>query len=52
MIVRPFRRYCGELSIRNRYATPAYPQGNGQVEVVNKAIVSGLNKRLDDVKGR
>ena len=43
-----FRRYCGELGITNRYSTPAYPQGNGQMEAVNKVIVSELKKRLDD----
>ena len=47
-----FRRYCGELGITNRYSTPAYPQGNGQLETVNKVIVSGLKKRLDDAKGK
>ena len=49
---KSFRRYCCELAITNRYSTPAYPQGNGQTEVVNKVIVSGLKKRLDDVNGR
>nr|XP_023905555.1 uncharacterized protein LOC112017322 [Quercus suber] len=34
------------------YSTPAYPQGNGQAEAVNKVIVNGLKKRLDDAKGR
>ena len=47
-----FRRYCGELGITNMYSTPAYPQGNGHVEAVNKVIVSGLKKRLDDAKGK
>ena len=47
-----FRRYCGELGITNRYSTPAYPQGNGQAEAVNKVIVSELKKRLDDAKGK
>ena len=41
-----FRRYCGELEITNRYSILAYPQGNGQVEAVNKVIVNGLKKRL------
>ena len=45
-----FRKYCGELGITNRYFTPAYPQGNGQAEAVNKVILSGLKKRLDDAK--
>ena len=49
---KAFRRYCCELGITNKYSTPAYPQGNGQAEVVNKVIVNGLKKRLDDAKGR
>ena len=47
-----FRRNCGELGITNRYSTPVYPQGNGQVEAVNKVIVNGLKKMLDDAKGK
>ena len=47
-----FRNYCGELGITNRYSTLAYPQGNGQAEAVNKVILSGLKKRLDDAKGK
>ena len=34
----------------NRYSTPAYPQSNGQVKTVNKVIVNGLKKRLNDAK--
>ena len=45
-----FKRYCGELGITNRYSTPVYPQGNEQAEAVNKVIVNGLKKRLDDAK--
>jgi len=37
---KAFRKYCGELGIRNKYFTPAYPQRNRQVEAVNKAIIS------------
>ena len=47
---KSFRRYCCDLGIMNRYSTPAYPQGNGKAETVNKVIVSGLKKRLDDAK--
>ena len=47
-----FQRYCGELGIRNRYSTPAYPQENGQAKATNKVIVSGLKKRLDNAKGK
>ena len=49
---KSFIRYCCDLGIMNRYATSAYPQGNEQVEAVNKVIVSGLKKRLDDAKGK
>ena len=49
---KSFKRYCCELGITNRYSTPSYPQGNGQVEAVNKVIVNGLKKRLDDTKER
>ena len=48
---KSFRRYCCELGITNKYSTPAYSQGNGQAEAVNKVILSGLKKRLDDAKG-
>ena len=47
-----FRKYCGELGITNRYSTPAYLQGNGQAEAVNKVIINGLKKRLDNAKGK
>ena len=49
---KAFRRYYCELGIANRYSTPTYPQGNGQVEAINKVIVNGLKKRLDDANGR
>ena len=26
---KAFRKYCSDLGIKNRYSTPAYPQGNG-----------------------
>ena len=39
------------MGITNKYSIAAYPQGNGQVETVNKVIVSGLKKMLDDAKG-
>ena len=48
---KAFRRYCCDLGIKNRYSTPAYPQGNGQAEAINKVIVSGLKKRLATQKG-
>ena len=49
---KALRRYYCDLEITNRYSTPAYSQGNEQAEAVNKVIVNGLKKRLDDAKGR
>ena len=49
---KAFRKYCYDLGIKNRYSTPAYSQENGQVEAVNKVIMNGLKKRLDDTKGK
>ena len=49
---KAFRRYCCDLGITNRYSTLVYPQENGQAEAVNKVIVGGLKKRLDDTKGK
>ena len=49
---KTFRKYCSNLGIKNKYSTLAYLQGNGQAETVNKVIVNGLKKRLDDAKGR
>ena len=40
------------MGIRNRYSTSAYLQGNEQAETVNKVIVNGIKKRLDEAKGR
>ena len=49
---RAFREFCGDFRIKNKYSTPTYPQSNGQVEAINKVIVSGLKKMLDDAKGK
>ena len=49
---KAFRRYYCDLGITNKYSISAYPQGNGQVKVVNKVIVNELKKRLDDAKER
>ena len=49
---KSFKRYCCDLGITNRYSTSVYPQGNGQAEAVNRVIVNGFKKRLDDAKGK
>ena len=47
-----FRQYYSNLGIKNRYSIPAYPQANGEAKAVNKVIISGFKKRLDDIKGK
>ena len=49
---KAFRQYCSNLVIKNRYSTLTYPQGNRQAEAINKVIVNGLKKRLDEAKGK
>jgi transposase InsO family protein len=47
---KPFMRYCSELSIRNIYSLPTYPQSNGQAEASNKTVLDGIKKRLEDAR--
>ena len=49
---KAFRLYCSNLVIKNRYSTLTCPQGNRQAEAINKVIVNGLKKRLDEAKGK
>ena len=49
---KSFRLYCSELGITNIYSTLAYPHGNEQAEAINKVLVNGIKKRLDDAKGK
>jgi len=49
---RAFREFCSSLGITNQYLTLTYPQSNGQAKATNKAIVSGLKKRLEGAKGK
>ena len=49
---KTFRTFCNDLSIKNKYSTPTYPQSNNQAEATNKTILNGLKKRLDRAKGR
>ena len=49
---KAFCEFCSDLGIKNKYSTSAYPQCNGQAEVVNKMIINGLKKRLEGMKGK
>ncbi|XP_074324210.1 uncharacterized protein LOC141661124 [Apium graveolens] len=45
-----FEAYLRELGIKHKRASVAHPQGNGQVEVTNRIILRGLEKRLEESK--
>ena len=47
---KAFLRYCYDLGIKNRYSTLAYLQDNGQTKAMNKIIMDGLKKRLEETK--
>ena len=49
---KAFKKYYGDLKIKNKCSSLAFPQSNGQVEAMNKAIVNGLNKRLENANGK
>uniref|UniRef100_A0A2N9F1K3 Uncharacterized protein n=1 Tax=Fagus sylvatica TaxID=28930 RepID=A0A2N9F1K3_FAGSY len=38
--------------IKNFFSSPTYPQANGQAEVLNKVILDGIKKRLEEAKDR
>ncbi|KAK3005510.1 hypothetical protein RJ639_016069 [Escallonia herrerae] len=46
-----FRSFCEGLSIGLRFTSVAYPQSNGQTENMNRSILQGLKRKLDDAKG-
>ncbi|XP_022003863.1 uncharacterized protein K02A2.6-like [Helianthus annuus] len=42
----PFKRWCENLKINQVFSSVAHPQGNGQVEQINRRIVDGIKRRL------
>ena len=46
-----FIDYCEEYGIKLRFTSVAHPQANGQVEVANRIILDGLEKRVERSKG-
>ena len=40
------------MGIRNRYSTIAYSKSNGLAKAINKVIVDGLKKRLNEAKSK
>ena len=47
-----FKGFCSDLGIRNFFSSPGYPQSNGQAEVSNKVVLSGIKRKLEAAKGR
>ena len=45
-----FRDFCLELGIKNHYLSPAHPQANGQVEVMNRSLLKIIKTRLEGAK--
>lgn len=39
---------CDQFQIQQRFATPYYPQSNGQVETTNKTILKILKKVVNE----
>ena len=47
-----FTNFCEKNGIIKSFSSVARPQGNGQVEAVNKTLKSSMKKRLEEAKGR
>ena len=49
---RLFKGFCSDLDIKNFFSSPGHPQSNGQAEVSNKVILSGIKRKLEAAKGK
>ena len=46
-----FKDFCSQLGIKNHYSSPAHPQVNVQVEVMNRSWLKIIKTRLEGAKG-
>ena len=46
-----FRDFCSQLGIKNHYSSPAHPQANRQVEVMNRSLLKIIKTQLEGAKG-
>ncbi|XP_074330151.1 uncharacterized protein LOC141667497 [Apium graveolens] len=47
-----FESYLQDRGIKHRKSSVAYPQGNGQIEVTNRILLCGIEKRLRESKNK
>ena len=47
-----FENYLKDRGIKHKKSSVAYPQGNGQVEVTNRILLRGIEKRLRESKSK
>ncbi|GFP85717.1 pol polyprotein [Phtheirospermum japonicum] len=48
---KKIQKWCKDMGIKQRFASAAHSQTNGQVEVTNRIIVQGLKLRLEKAGG-
>ena len=46
-----FKDFYSELGIKNHYSSPAHPQANGQVEVMNRSLLKIIKTLFEGAKG-
>ena len=52
LLGQTFENYLKERGIKHKKSSVAYPHGNGQVEVTNRILLRGIEKRLKESKNR
>ena len=50
--VTSITKYLSTMGCQARFTIVAYPQTNGEAETANKVILHGLQKKLNEAKGK